>query len=191
MIINQNIPRLGIFSIFLILISITVIPLSFADVKVDNNICKQMYIQYKDLGKQEFIEKYKDRRSIYDCVKLYKNPDWTFVGKSKIDKYYSNIELLTQNNMNKKADVKILYSISADSDKFLVKFKACADTTILKPSFLIQSKTEQYVVLTEKILQKGTCNDYRTYVNAKYQSDIKIEHIVDLSNYKHLKSGKL
>ena len=183
--------QLGIFSILLILISITVIPLSFADVKADQNVCKQMYVRYKDLGNQKFIEKYKDKRSVYDCIKLYKNPDWTFIGKSKIDKYYSHLELLTQNNMDKKADVKILYSISTDSDKFLVKFKACADATFLKPSFLIQSKVEQYVGFTDKILQKGTCNDYRTYVNAKYQSDIKIEHIVDLTNYKHIKSGYL
>ncbi len=191
MIINQNISRLGVFSILLILMSVIVIPLSFAEVKVDQNVCKQMYVRYKELGNQKFQEKYKDRRSIYDCIKLYKNPEWNFTGKSKIDKYYSNLELLAQNNMGKKADVKILYYISIGSDKFLVKFKACADTTFLKPSFLIQSKVEQYIGFTEKVLQKGTCNDYRTYVNAKYQSDIKINHVVDLSNYKHVKSGYL
>ena len=191
MMINQNTSRLGVLSILLILMSVVVIPLSFAEVKVDQNVCKQMYVRYKELGNQKFQEKYKDRRSIYDCIKLYKNPEWNFTGKNKIDKYYSHLELLTQNNMGKKADVKILYYISTGSDKFLVKFKACADTTFLKPSFLIQSKVEQYIGFTEKVLQKGTCNDYRTYVNAKYQSDIRIDHVVDLSNYKHVKSGYL
>lgn len=191
MIINQNISRLGVLSILLILMSVIIIPLSFAEAKVDQNVCKQMYVRYKELGNQKFQEKYKDRRSIYDCIKLYKNPEWNFTGKSKIDKYYSNLELLMQNNMGKKADVKILYYISMGSGKFLVKFKACTDTTFLKPSFLIQSKVEQYVGFTEKVLQKGTCNDYRTYVNAKYQSDIKIDHVIDLSNYKHVKSGYL
>jgi hypothetical protein len=170
---------------------VIIIPLSFAEVKVDENLCKQMYVRYKALGNQKFQEKYKDRQSIYNCIKLYKNSDWNFVGKSKIDKYYSNLELLSYNNMGKKVDVKILYSISTGSEKFLVKFKACADTTILKPSFLIQSKSEQYIGITDKLLKKDTCNDYRTYVNAKYQSDIKIENILDLSNYKHVKSGNL
>ncbi|MEX2193035.1 MAG: hypothetical protein WD717_06620 [Nitrosarchaeum sp.] len=61
MIINQNIRRLGIFSILLILMSVIVIPLSFAEVKVDQNVCKQMYVRYKELGSQKFQEKYKDR----------------------------------------------------------------------------------------------------------------------------------
>ncbi len=187
---NQNLSRLGVFSILLLLVPMSIIPLSFAEVKIDEKICKEMYVRYKDLGNQKFQEKYKDRQSIYNCIKLYKNSDWNFVGKSKIDKYYSNLELLSY-NMGKKADVKILYSISTNSEKFLVKFKACADTTILKPSFLIQSKSEQYIGITDKILKKDTCNDYRTYVNAKYRSDIKIENILDLSNYKHVKSGNL
>ncbi|MBS3923570.1 MAG: hypothetical protein KGZ37_10565 [Nitrosarchaeum sp.] len=191
MITKHNLNRLGIFSIFLLLLPVIALPLSFAEVKVDENMCKQMYIRYKEMGNQKFQEKYKDRQSIYNCIKLYKNSDWTFTGKSKIDKYYSNLELLSYNKMSKKADVKILYSIPTDSEKFLVKFKACADTTILKPSFLIQSKSEQYIGITDKILKKDTCNDYRTYVNAKYQSDIKIENILDLSKYKHVKSGNL
>ena len=191
MITKDNFNRLCISSILLLLLPAIVIPLSFAEVKIDENMCKQMYVRYKEMGNQKFQEKYKDRQSIYNCIKLYKNSDWNFVGKSKIDKYYSNLESLSHNNMSKKADVKILYSISTDSEKFLVKFKACTDTTILKPSFLIQSKSEQYIGITDKILKKGTCNDYRTYVNAKYQSDIKIENILDLSNFKHIKSGNL
>ncbi len=191
MITKDNFNRLCISSILLLLLPAIVIPLSFAEVKIDENMCKQMYVRYKEMGNQKFQEKYKDRQSIYNCIKLYKNSDWNFVGKSKIDKYYSNLESLSHNKMGKKADVKILYSISTDSEKFLVKFKACADTTILKPSFLIQSKSEQYIGITDKILKKGTCNDYRTYVNAKYQSDIKIENILDLSNFKHIKSGNL
>jgi len=182
---------MGIFSIFLLLLPVIVIPLSFAEVKVDDKMCKQMYVRYKEMGSLKFQEKYKDRQSIYNCIKLYKNSDWNFVGKTKIDKYYSNLELLSHNKMGKKADVKILYSISTDSEKFLVKFKACTDTTILKPAFLIQSKSEQYIGITDKILKKDTCNDYRTYVNAKYQSDIKIENILDLSKYVHVKSGNL
>lgn len=191
MITKHNLNRLVIFSIFLLLLPLIVLPLSFAEVKVDENMCKQMYVRYKEMGNQKFQEKYKDRQSIYNCIKLYKNSDWTFAGKSKIDKYYSNLELLSYNKMGKKADVKILYSIPTDSEKFLVKFKACTDTTILKPLFLIQSKSEQYIGITDKILKKDTCNDYRTYVNAKYRSDIQIENILDLSKYKHVKSGNL
>lgn len=174
--------HLGIFSCVLLL-AILVIPAAYADTKNTQNMCKEMYPHYKELGEKKFLEKYRSKSSVYACIKLYENPNWTFAGKNKIDRNYENLALLTQNKAAKSADVAISSSINVGDGKFLVKFRACTDTTFQNPSFLIKSKMDQYIGLSKMMLEKGKCIDYQVYVQAKYRQDITITHILDTSKY--------
>lgn len=180
---------MGIFASILVLgVVISSTPTIFAESKFDD-MCKLMYERYKELGEQKFREKYKNKIFLNECMKMYKNPDWYFIGKGKIDKNYEKIGMLMQDAKEKKIDVKILSSLFLGKEKFLVKFRACMEkSAILQPSFLIKSPIEQYVVLSSKTLQTGKCNDYNVQVNAKQISSIQIEYVPDLSKYPNLKS---
>jgi hypothetical protein len=89
----------------------------------------------------------------------------------------------------KKVNVKILSSISIGADKYLAKFRACAEKfPIQKPSFLIKSQFEQYLGLSNKVLQAGKCNDYHVQIKAKQMSNVQIDYVSDLSKYQNIKS---
>ena len=167
-------------------------PIKSVEAQVDESMCKQMYQRYMELGEQKFREKYSTKSFTSDCIKLYKNANWTFAGKAKIDKNFAKLESLKTTTTPKKVDVKIISVMPIGPERFLVKFRVCSDDlTISQPTFLIQSKLDQYVGVSTKIIQKGKCNDYSTQVMAKQKTDIKIESISDLSQYKALKSRSL
>ncbi len=160
-----------------------------AEAKFDDDICKLTYERYKELGEQKFREKYTSKSFLNDCVKLYKDPYWYFVGKNKIDKNYEKINLLMKGTDEKKVSVKILSSMSLGKENFLVKFRACAEkSTVMKPSFLIKSPIEQYVALSGKSLQTGKCNDYNVPVKARQTSAVQIEYVSDLSKHQNIRS---
>ncbi len=191
---NQKKNKLGAFvGILALMSSISVLPFNSADAAVDENMCKSMYEKYKSLGEQKFREKYKNKSYLNDCIKLYKNQNWYFVGKSKIDKHYEKLNSLMQNEVvEKKIDVKILSSTPIGTDKYLVKFRACAEKfQIQKPSFLIKSQIDQYLGTASKVLQVGKCNDYHAKVKARQASNIQIDYVSDLSKYQNIKTKPL
>ena len=191
---NQKTNKLGaLVGVLALMSGVSILPFNFADAVVDERMCKLMYEKYKSLGEQKFREKYKSKSYLNDCVKLYKNPNWYFVGKSKIDQHYEKLNSLTQNTITeKKIDVKILSSIPIGTDKYLVKFRACAEKSqIQKPSFLIKSQIEQYLGTSSKVLQVGKCNDYHAQIKARQASSIQIDYVSDLSKYQNIKTKAL
>lgn len=163
-----------------------------AEAKFDDDVCKLMYERYKELGEQKFRERYTSKSFLGDCITLYKDPNWYFVGKSKIDKNYEKINLLMKNTEEKNVSVKVLSSMSLGKENFLVKFRACSEKSAsLQPSFLIKSKIEQYIVHSGKTLQTGKCADYNVPIKTKQTSDVIIEHVSDLSKYQNLKSKRI
>jgi hypothetical protein len=154
----------------------------------DENKCKSYYEKYKELKESKFIQKYKNKSFIYDCLKLYKNPDWYFVGKSKIDKNYEKLDSLLSADSSQKLDVKILSVVSIGQEKYLVKFRACSDKQhIVQPAYLVTSKIEQFIATSSKVLQAGKCYDHSVQVKAKSSSNIQIEYLPDVSKYQGLK----
>lgn len=159
-----------------------------AEAKIDEKLCRAYYETYKKLSEEKFREKYKLKSFVNDCIKLYKDPTWYFVGKSKIDKNYENLNTLKNTVEEKKVNVKILSTFHIGNEKFLMKFRACADKlSIQQPSFLVKSKIEQFVATTNKVLQTGKCYDYHTQVKAKNSADIQIGYLPDLSKYQNFK----
>lgn len=174
----------------LVLASVVLIgPMKSSEAKVDEGMCKQMYERYMELGEKSFREKYSTKSYTSDCIKLYKDSTWTFVGKAKIDKNYEKLAALKTAPAQKKVDVSITSAMPIGPERFLVKFRACSnEQSINQPAFLIQSKLEQSLGISTKILHKGKCNDYTSQVAAKQKTDIKIENISDPVQYKNLKS---
>ncbi len=55
--------------------------------KVTQKICIHHYEKYK-INEKLFFKKFSERRYFDDCMKLYKDPNWYFRGKAKIDRKY-------------------------------------------------------------------------------------------------------
>lgn len=178
--------KLAGICLFFILFSV-IFTTNSAEAKVDENKCRFYYEKYKELKESKFIEKYKNKSFVYDCLKLYKDPNWYFVGKNKIDRNYEKLDILL--NGNNKIDVKILSTITLGQDKYLLKFRTCSEKqTVAQPAYLIKSKIYQFIATSNKILQAGKCYDYSVQVKAKSSSNIQIEYLSDLSKYAGIKS---
>lgn len=189
---SEKMGRLAVFAGIMVFVGIFFIPFNYVEGKTDQSTCKQMYERYAELKEQKFREKYSSKSFVNDCIKLYKNPNWYFAGKNKIDSNYANLELQMKNTVTKKVDVKILSHVPIGADKFLIKFRACVDgSSIQQPSFLIKSKMDQYMTTTSKVLQKGKCVDYNATIKAKQSSDINVEYVSDISKYPDVKLGPL
>lgn len=190
---NTLVKKFALFAGTILLASIFFISPNHAEAKTGESTCKQMYEKYAELKEQKFREKYKGKSFVNDCMKLYNDPSWYFAGKHRIDSNYANLEKqMKSTSTNGKIDVQLLSRLPIGTDKFLVKFRACADgSSVQETSFLIKSKMEQYIATTAKVLQKGKCNDYNTSIKAKQQSDISVEYVADVSKYPNIKSGPL
>jgi len=184
--------KFALFAGMILLAGIFFVSPNHAEAKTGESTCKQMYEKYVELKEQKFREKYKGKSFVNDCMKMYKDSNWYFAGKHRIDNNYANLEKQMKNTDGGKIDVQLLSRLPIGTDKFLVKFRACADgSSVQETSFLIKSKMEQYVATTAKVLQKGKCNDYNTSIKAKQQSDIAVEYVPDVSKYPNIKSGPL
>ncbi|MEM2785439.1 MAG: hypothetical protein QW652_02100, partial [Candidatus Nitrosotenuis sp.] len=148
---------------------------NYAEAKVDENKCKFYYEKYKELKESKFLQKYKNKSFTYDCLKLYKDPNWSFVGKNKIDKNYEKLDALLSVGSSQKLDVKILSMISIGQEKYLVKFRTCSyKQSVVQPAYLITSKIEQFVATSNKVLQERKCYDHSVQIKAKSSSNIQI-----------------
>lgn len=158
------------------------------EAKVDENKCKFYYEKYKELKESTFLQKYKNKSFIHDCLKLYQDPSWYFVGKNKIDKNYEKLDSLLSVGSSQKLDVKILSKVSIGQEKYLVKFRTCLDKqSVVQPAYLVTSKIEQFVATSSKVLQAGKCYDHLVQIKAKSSSNIQIEYLPDVSKYQGLK----
>lgn len=187
---RQYITNTGLLFAIGILSSVLVLPVSTVEGRVNQNKCISMYEKYKELGEQKFREKYKYKSDLHDCIKLYKNPDWYFVGKSKIDKNFEKIQSGFKNN-NAKIDIKVTSTTLLGKEKYLVKFQACSEKSIQRPSFLIESKLEWFIAESGKSMQAGKCQSYHTQINSKDTAQIKIQYVSDLTEFTNIKYRKI
>lgn len=151
--------------------------------------CEKLYLQYRELGQEKFTAKYSYRAYFSDCLKLYKDPNWTFPGKAKLDNYFDKIDVAKSKSNLGTSDiksVKIIQKLKIGQANYFVKFQACAsDTGIASPTFLIQSDTEKFIAKSSKILQSNKCLSYSTEIASKYSGSISLKFV----NYGPLYEG--
>lgn len=188
---QQHITNTGILFAIGILSSVLVVPINLAEGKVNQNKCIAMYERYKELGEQKFREKYSYKSGLYECIKLYKNPDWYFVGKSKIDKNFEKIQSSFKNGNDDKVNIKVTSTTLLGKEKYLVKFQACSEKSIQKPSFLIESRIDKFIAESGKSLHAGKCQSYHTQINSKDTEQIKIKFVSDHAEFVNVKYRKI
>ncbi|EGG41457.1 Hypothetical protein Nlim_1749 [Candidatus Nitrosarchaeum limnium SFB1] len=69
--------------------SVAKIPLK----KTDEIRCTHMYEKFKKMGEEKFIKRYPAYPIMDTCLKLYHDPNWSFIGKNTIaSKYLPNVK---------------------------------------------------------------------------------------------------
>lgn len=159
--------------------------------RLEQQNCIILYDIYKEIGETKFREKYDKRTNIIDCIKLYKNPHWNFVGKGKVDKYFDSLHVKEQQSESTQVNVNILGKSPIGKLKHIVKFEVCSNKAMQGSQFLIRSDGDRYVGYSNTALQSGKCTLFRAEINAKSPSSIQIEYVKSLDQERALKLKKL
>ena len=153
--------------------------------------CEFLYFNYKKFGEAEFLKRYDFKSFIRECVKLYKDPNWTFKGKDKVDQYFDKSVNAKKNEANSKPKISITHKLKVGHARFLAGFSACATANGVIPNFLLTSDKEQFLGLSTKMISANTCRTFSTYLQTQNPTSISVEHVADLSEYSHLKVKRL
>ena len=60
--------------------------------KITISQCDVLYKFYVKLGESDFRKQYSSKNYINDCIKLYKDPIWTYKGNDRVEKIYAKYE---------------------------------------------------------------------------------------------------
>lgn len=164
----------------------------FAEKKItQNQNCEMFYSLYKDIGESKFRDRYQKIPRIFDCLKLYKNPNWNFQVKGETDQYFDSLK--SKQGISEYADVKIsiLSKNPTGKLKYVIKFEACSNQIVSKPYFLIKSDGDRYLAASGIILQGSKCSTFRAEINTISPRTIQVEYVDDPSKYENLKTKRL
>lgn len=144
------------------------------------NYCIILHSTYKDLGQIKFVSKYSHVNYINACVKLYKDPLWSYKGEDRIDRLYEKFlefRQETKQTVEKSPNdptITIESSTIAGNEKYFIKFKICAgDLTLDKAKILVKSEIESVEIGSTKDIPANACRVYETQIHAKHVANIK------------------
>lgn len=146
------------------------------------------YSLYKEIGESKFADRYQKNVKIFDCIKLYKNQNWNFAGKQKIDKYFESLKNKSQINESSDVRFNIIKKDAIGKMKYVIKFEACSSRTVQEPYFLITSDADKYLASANAYLQGNKCTAFRAEIHAKSSASIQVEYVNELNNYKNIKT---
>ncbi len=141
--------------------------------------CEILFQSYKNIGETKFKTKYSYINYLKDCIALYKDPIWKYLGDDRHDKLYQRLSEIQKSKPEKKLSyeptVNILSKTNIGYEKFDVKFNVCAgDKKIDKAKVLIKSQIESVEYGTNKDIPENSCRTYVTQINAKNPDNIFI-----------------
>jgi hypothetical protein len=149
--------------------------------------CEYLYFSFKNLGENEFIYRHSFKSFIKDCVKLYIDPDWTFEGKDKIDKYYEKQEAAnTSEPIPSEVQVLITQKYRISETRYVISFEACTQNSKMQSVFLISSDIDEFIAQAQRLISQGSCSTYWTNVFANTPDSIEIQYVKDLQKYPNL-----
>lgn len=162
----------------------------FAEKKtgINDERCKMFYSLYKEIGESKFVDRYQKNPKLLECVKLYTNQNWTFVGKGKIDSYFDSLKAKSKLTENPDVRFNILTKNTVGKMKYVIKFEACSNRTISDPYFLISSDADKYLTQVKIFLQGNKCSTFRAEIHAKLTSSIQVEYVNHPEKYENIKT---
>lgn len=152
------------------------------------NQCEYLYFSFKKLGEKEFIYRYSFKSFIKECVKLYNDPEWTFIEKDKIDKYYEKQEAAktAEQPTANEVQVSITEIYRIDETRHVISFEACTQNSRMQAVFLINSDIDKFIATSQKLIPQDSCSTYWTNVYAKVSDSIGIQYVKDPDDFTDL-----
>ena len=143
--------------------------------------CESLYFNFKKLGENEFIYIYSFKSFIKECVKLYNDPEWTFIEKDKIDKYYEKQEAAktAEQPTANEVQVSITEIYQIDKTRHVISFEACTQNGKMQAVFLINSDIDKFIATSQRLIPQDSCTTYWTNVYAKVSDSIGIQYVKD------------
>lgn len=161
----------------------------------DNQLkqCEYLYFNYKKFGEKEFVYRYSFKSFIQECVKLYKDPDWTFTEKDKIDKYFEKQEAAKAAEQKQKSEVTVVitHKYRIGDIRYVISFDACTENSKTQAIFLLYSDIDKFIGTSQRLIPQDSCSTYWTNVNAKLPNSIGIQYVDDLKEHAHLLKKQL
>lgn len=85
-----------------------------------------------------------------------------------------NVQALSNNN-DAKVFSNIKSHVKVSNQQYLIKFNACSEKTVEKPTIIVKSDKETKKIPYHKIIFSGMCKSFETVVAAKNPSKITID----------------
>ncbi|CAE6487799.1 hypothetical protein [Candidatus Nitrosotenuis uzonensis] len=144
--------------------------------------CEARYDTYRSLGEAKFVEKYRNTSIVNSCLKMYKDPNWYFSGKNKIDKYHDQIKAI-ENAKIKQPHVEIIKKQIAGNGKYLISYKICAQNQhIPQPTVLISSKSEQFLAVSYKSVSSNACKTFQAQIKSQSSMEIDVKYVQSIKD---------
>lgn len=157
--------------------SVTLPNQAAAETNNNTKTCQAMYDKFKKLEEVKFIEKYKKKPFLNDCLKLYKNPNWYFVGKSKLDKYYEQLKVM-EDAKQKPPQLEVLWKKFSGNNKYLVKYKICTNgQMVLQPTIHVNSRAGGFLAVSYNSIPSSSCKTYQVEAKAISANDISLKYV--------------
>lgn len=155
--------------------------------------CESLYFNFKKLGETEFIYRYSFKSFIKECIKLYNDPEWTFSGKDKIDKYYEKQEAAknAEPHTTSEVQVSITQKYRIDETRYVISFEACTQDKKMQSVFLIYSDIDKFIATSQRLIPQDSCSTYWTNVYAKLPDSIGIQYVKDFQEYANLQKKEV
>jgi hypothetical protein len=163
-----------------VVLAVTSIPTSNADRATNSSYkCEIRYDMFRGLGEAKFVEKYRGTSILSDCLKLYKNPNWSFSGKSKIDRDHEK-KLSVEKTLP--VQLEVLSKKAAGNGKYSLIYKICADKQISYHAVLISSGFERFLASSYEAIPSKTCKAFQVTVKSASPNDITIRYIDNIKD---------
>lgn len=148
--------------------------------QIDFSHCIHMHKDYVTEGESTFKNKNSKYSYMDSCIKLYKDPVWQVNSDDRSYQLYSKyLEIVGKPNekpdLSSKGHTEILSTNDVGSEKFMVKFNACAgDQVITHANILLKSGLESIQIGSYKDIFANTCRTYESTIHAKHANLIKV-----------------
>jgi hypothetical protein len=162
------------------ILAITSIPTSNADRATNASYkCEIRYDMFRSLGEAKFVEKYRGTSILSDCLKLYKNPNWSFSGKNKIDRHYEKKPPVEK---TLPVHLEVLSKKAAGNGKYSLSYKVCVDKQISHHAVLISSGFERFLASSHEPIPSKTCKAFQVTVKSVSPNDIIVRYIENIKD---------
>lgn len=150
--------------------------------------CEYLYFNFKKFGEKEFLYRYSFKSFVKECVKLYNDPNWTFDGKDKIDRYFEKLESAntSEKSTTNEVQVSITSKYRIGETRYVISFEACTNNSRTLAVFLIYSDIDKFIGISQRLIPQDSCSTYWTNVYANSPNSIGIEYVKDLHEHANL-----